>query len=147
MGLTGEGGPWFDYRVEVYPHHTDYAGVTWHGAYLMWMEEARVAYLRAAGVSFAELVGLGCDLPVVELSMRYHRSLGLGMVVLVKTRLNRRERVRLIWDQQIQSLDGHDVYVSAQVTLVAVDPVKKKVLRQLPSPVAKILAGLSTVLD
>ena len=25
---------WFDYPVTVYPHHTDYGGVVWHGTYL-----------------------------------------------------------------------------------------------------------------
>jgi hypothetical protein len=34
---TAEGNEsdgWFNYPVRVYPHHTDYAGVVWHGTYL-----------------------------------------------------------------------------------------------------------------
>ena len=36
---------WFEYPVRVQPHHTDYAGVVWHGAYIAWMEEARIRML------------------------------------------------------------------------------------------------------
>ena len=24
---------WFEYPIRAYPHHTDYAGIVWHGAY------------------------------------------------------------------------------------------------------------------
>ena len=64
---------WFEYVVRAQPHHTDYAGIVWHGSYLAWMEEARVECLRSIGIEFADLVALGCDLPVVELSIRYHQ--------------------------------------------------------------------------
>ena len=76
---------WFEYVVRVHPHHTDYAGIVWHGTYLSWMEEARVESLRSIGIEFAELVNLGCDLPVVELSLRYHEPVKLGMVCLLYT--------------------------------------------------------------
>lgn len=33
------------------------------------MEEARVECLNSIGMNFAELVALGCDLPVVDLSI------------------------------------------------------------------------------
>ncbi|HBY76317.1 MAG TPA: acyl-CoA thioesterase, partial [Cyanobacteria bacterium UBA11148] len=61
---------WFEYPVRVHPHHTDYAGVVWHGTYITWMEEARVECLRSIGIDYADLVALGCELPVVELSLR-----------------------------------------------------------------------------
>ena len=58
---------WFEYSLRVQPHHTDYAGVVWHGTYVSWLETARVECLRSMGIDFAELVKLGCELPVVEL--------------------------------------------------------------------------------
>ncbi|HBE33218.1 MAG TPA: acyl-CoA thioesterase, partial [Cyanobacteria bacterium UBA11368] len=123
---------WFEYPVRAQPHHTDYAGVVWHGSYIAWMEEARVECLRSIGIEFADLVALGCDLPVVELSVRYHRALRLGMTAVVRARMLEINGVRLNWDYQIQSLDGQELYVTAQVTLVAVDMEKGKIMRQLP---------------
>lgn len=131
--------PWFDYPVRVQPHHTDYAGSVWHGAYVNWMEEARVECLRSHGVNFSDLVELGCDLPVVELSIRYRRSLKMGMEALVRTRMQGRDGVRLNWMYNIQSLDQKDLYLTATVTLVPVDRARGKIMRQLPTVLEKTL--------
>ncbi len=123
---------WFEYPIRVYPHHTDYAGVVWHGSYIAWMEEARVECLRSIGIDIAELVALGCELPVVELAIRYHQAMTLGTEAILKTRMHERKGVRINWDQQIQSLTGHQLYMSAQVTLVAVDRKEGKIMKRLP---------------
>lgn len=122
----------FSYPIWVSPHHTDYAGIVWHGSYVAWLEEARVAYLRSRQIEFADLVSMGCDLPVVNLTMRYHRSLKMGMNAIVKVRFLPVQKVRLICDCQIQSLDGVELYVTAQVTLVPIDRTTGKILRQMP---------------
>lgn len=134
---------WFEYPVRAQPHHTDYAGIVWHGTYLTWMEEARVECLRSIGIEFADLVALGCDLPVVELSVRYHRSVQLGMSVLVRTRMSEVTGVRMNWDYKIISPDTQDLYLTAQVTLVALDREKGKIMRQLPPAVQDALAKIS----
>lgn len=136
---------WFQYPVRAQPHHTDYAGIVWHGSYIVWMEEARVECLRSIGIEFADLVALGCDLPVVELSVRYHRPIRLGMAAVVRTRMAEVSGVRINWDYQIQSPDGEDLYATAQATLVAVDLEKGKIMRQLPSAMETVLAKLTAV--
>ena len=130
---------WFDYPVRAFPHHTDYAGVVWHGTFLAWLEEARVECLRSMGVDFAELVALGCNLPVMELSIRYHQSIQMGMDAIVKTRIADMEGVRINCDSQIQSVDGDILFATSRVTLVAVDLAKGKIMRQLPSAVKDAL--------
>jgi acyl-CoA thioester hydrolase len=135
---------WFEYAVKVHPHHTDYAGVVWHGSYIAWMEEARVECLRSIGVDFADLVALGCDLPVVEMSIRYHQAARMGIAVVVRTRMAEMEGVRINWDYQIQSADGATLFLTARVTLVAVDLDKGKIMRQLPPRVKDALTKLAT---
>lgn len=134
---------WFEYPVRAQPHHTDYAGIVWHGTYIAWMEEARVECLRSIGIDFADLVALGCDLPVVELSVRYHRSIQLGMSAVVRARMLEMEGVRINWEYQIQSLDLQELYVTARVTLVAIDREQGKIMRQLPPAVKDALTKLS----
>lgn len=131
--LQAETEHWFEYPVIAQPHHTDYGGVVWHGTYLTWMESARVECLRSIGVDFAELVALGCDLPVVELSLKYHLPVKLGMKAIVKTRLNQTQGVRMHWDYKIQSPDTQKLFVSGRVTLVGIDREKGKIVRQLPA--------------
>ncbi|WP_334311681.1 acyl-CoA thioesterase [Kamptonema animale] len=86
-------------------------------------------------------------MPVVELSVRYHRAVQMGQTVAVRTRMSASEGVRLLWDYEIQSPDGKELYVSAQVTLVGVDREKGKILRQLPIAVKEALAKLTAHLS
>ena len=140
--IQAETEHWFEYPVIAQPHHTDYNGVVWHGTYLTWMESARLECLRSIGVDFAELVALGCDLPVVELSLKYHRPIHLGMKAIVKTRLNQTQGVKMNWDYKIQSPDTQELFVSGRVTLVGVDREKGKIVPQLPANLQDALGKL-----
>jgi acyl-CoA thioester hydrolase len=133
---------WFEYPIVVHPHHTDYGGIVWHGTYLTWMEEARVACLKSIGIDFADLVAMGCDLPVVDLSVRYRRALRMGEAAIVKTRTVDMEGVRIIWEYEIQSIDRSIIYLTGMVTLVAVDREKGKIMRQLPVTVKDALVKM-----
>ena len=93
---------WFSYPIRVQPHHTDYGGIVWHGTYITWLESARVEALAMVGIEFSDLVSMGVDLPVVDLSLRYHRSLRLGDRAVVYARLLPAKGVRLIWDYSIE---------------------------------------------
>ena len=143
--LQAQNQNWFEYPVKAQPHHTDYAGIVWHGTYLTWMEEARVEYLRSVGIEFADLVALGCDLPVVELSLRYHLPIRLGISAIVKTRLIETKGVRINWDYEIQSYDRQKLFVTGKVVLVGVDREKGKIMRQLPPVVRDALVRSITV--
>ncbi len=54
---------------------TDAMGVIHHGAYVTYLEEARVAWLRHRGHPYDEVRADGIDLAVVELYVRYRRAL------------------------------------------------------------------------
>ena len=144
-GLQAETEHWFEYTVKAQPHHTDYAGIVWHGTYLTWMETARVECLRSIGVDFAELVALGCDLPVVDLSLKYHKPVRLGTKAIVRTRLADTTGVRIRWDYEIKSVDYQELFVSGSVTLVGIDREKGKIIRQLPANLQSALVKIRQV--
>jgi acyl-CoA thioester hydrolase len=144
-GFDTEIEHWFEYTVKAQPHHTDYAGVVWHGTYLTWMETARVEYLRSIGVDFAELVALGCDLPVIDLSLKYHRPVHLGTEVIIRTRLTKTVGVRIHWDYEIKSVDYQELFVTGRVTLVGVDREKGKIIRQLPANLQNALVKIQQI--
>jgi len=127
------------YAVTVFPHHTDYAGVVWHGAYINWLEEARVVWLAEAGVSYADLVAEGIELPVIEMSVRYHRAARMGDRLQITAKSDR-QGVRLLWHYQIQRHE--ELCLTAQVTLVPVDMQKRKILRSLPQRLEMAIAKL-----
>lgn len=134
---------WFEYPVRVQPHHTDYSGVVWHGTYLTWIEAARVECLRSLGMEFGDFVKLGYDLPVIELSLRYHRAVRLGEEAIVKTRMDKITGVRLQWHYRIESPDTSQLYLTGQVTLVAIDIEKGRILRELPPAVRETFHKLA----
>lgn len=61
----------FAHQVRVRFAETDAMGVVHHGAYLPYLESARVEYLRSVGRPYAALREEGVELPVVELWVRY----------------------------------------------------------------------------
>ncbi|MEL7034365.1 MAG: thioesterase family protein [Cyanobacteria bacterium J06592_8] len=133
---------WFILPVRVFPHQTDYAGIVWHGTYITWMEELRVESLRLLGIEYRHLVALGCDLPVVDLTLRYHQSVKMGMTILVKGRLLPIKGVRLIWDYQLVSEDRQHLYVSGKITLVPLSRETGNILRFLPPQFQEALAKI-----
>ncbi|HEY9886790.1 MAG TPA: thioesterase family protein, partial [Candidatus Obscuribacterales bacterium] len=137
----------WEYPVRVQPHHTDYAGVVWHGTYVAWMEEARVEYLRSRDIDFAHWVACDVDLPVVELSLQYRQPLTLGQLAIVKTWPAPPQGVRLVWHCDIQNQATGATCVAGQVTLVPVSRSRGKVWRQLPAPVKADFARLYPAAD
>jgi acyl-CoA thioester hydrolase len=135
---------WFDYSLRVHPHHTDYAGVVWHGTYLTWLEEARIECLQSVGIAFADLVAMDCDLPVVGMQLRYHRAVRMGQQVVVRSRLARAEKVRIYFEQQVYTTDPEELCFSAQVELVPVNRDLGRVLRRLPPILQDALARLGS---
>ncbi|MEB3282880.1 MAG: thioesterase family protein [Lyngbya sp.] len=133
---------WFIWPVRVFPHHTDYAGIVWHGTYLTWMEELRVESLRLLGLDYHNLVALGCDLPVVELKLRYHQSVNMGMTILIKGQFLPIKGVRMVWEYQIVSEDSQQLYVSGQTTLVPLSRETGKIMRRLPPLLQEVLAKI-----
>lgn len=63
----------FTHRVRVRFAETDAMGVVHHGAYLPYLESARVEYLRSLGHPYAATRAEGIELPVIELAVRYLR--------------------------------------------------------------------------
>jgi acyl-CoA thioester hydrolase len=123
---------WFKHPVKALPYDTDYGGVVWHGAYLRWLEEARLKHLSSVGLSIEKLKSFGCELPIVQLSLHYHKPIFLETEAIVKTRIRENRGVRLIWDYRIESGDSKELFLTGETTLVVIDQEKRKVLRRQP---------------
>ncbi len=75
--------------LEVRYAETDQMGVVHHAVYVVWMEAARVEFLKRAGVPYHELERSGVRLPVVELGVTYRAAAAFGEVVEVSCELER----------------------------------------------------------
>ena len=133
-------------RRRVLPQHTDHAGVMWHGAYLAWLEEARVEALAAAGLAYSDLSARGLELPVVSLAIDYRQALLHGDAVELLSEVLPRQGVKLPWRSRFIGPTGV-VAAEARVELVLVDlsggPDQRRLLRRLPEDLAAAVEALT----
>jgi acyl-CoA thioester hydrolase len=138
-------------RRRVLPQHTDHAGVMWHGAYVAWLEEARVEALAGAGLAYRDLAARGLELPVVRLRIDYRRELRHGDLVRLTSRVLPRQGVRLPWRSRFITADGNPA-AEAWVELVPVgrsgNGGESRILRRLPQDldqaIRRLVAGPSS---
>jgi acyl-CoA thioester hydrolase len=129
----------------VLPQHTDHAGVMWHGAYLAWLEEARVEALATVGLAYSVLSARGLELLVVHLAITYQAPLLHGEWVEVRSLVLPRRGLRLPWRSWFVG-PGNTVAAQALVELVLVDfsagADRRRPLRHPPADLAVALNAL-----
>ena len=110
------------------PQHTDHAKVMWHGAYIAWLEEARVEALAESGLEYAVMTELGVEMPVVSLRIDYCRALMHGDLVILESRSLERQGVR--WPWSCRFLREDELMAEAFVELVMMR--RGRLLRRAP---------------
>lgn len=80
----------FTHRIRVRFAETDAMGIVHHSRYLLYLEEARVAYLRHLGRPYTEMRAEGIDHAVLECALQYRKPLAFDdeidvHLVLAKT--------------------------------------------------------------
>lgn len=136
--------PWRLQR-RVLPQHTDHAGVVWHGAYVAWLEEARVEALAAVGLAYSDLSARGLELPVISLAIDYRQALVHGDQVEILSWALPRQGLKLPWCSQLLDARGR-LAAEARVELVLVamgeaDGVRR-LQRRLPADLERAVEAL-----
>lgn len=136
----------FEYPIRVYPNHTDYGGIVWHGAYVAWLEEARVEVLRQMGLPFEQLVEADVNLVVADMALTYRRPLQMGMDAVVLLSPAPPKGIRLPWEYELRSPDFETLFLTATVTLA---PVTKtgRLHRRLPEVVTDLYTKIEQKLS
>ncbi len=134
--------PWVLRKI-VLPQHTDHAGVMWHGAYLHWLEEARVDALSKVGISYADISEIGYEMPVVNLNIKYINALKHGDEVILKSWLLDNIGAKFPWKTTF-SKDNGKTSAEAIVSLVLLQRVEAgtRLLRKSPEHISKALNRL-----
>ena len=70
--------------VRVNYSEVDQMGVVYHARYVVWLDMARTEHLRAAGMSYRELEGMGFRLVVGDLAVRYRQPARYDDVVRIR---------------------------------------------------------------
>ncbi len=82
-------------EVDVRFQEVDPLQVVWHGHYVTYFEDARVAFGRRYGISYEQLRAAGLAAPIVRLECDYLAPARFGDVLVISVRLYRRESAKL----------------------------------------------------
>jgi acyl-CoA thioester hydrolase len=99
---------------------TDKMGVVYHANYLIYLEIARVEWLRNQGINYKELEDSGIALPVVNINIDYKKSAIYDDLLTIKTSLTYYKGLKVIFESKIYNQE-EKLLTEAQVTLVFVN--------------------------
>ena len=119
-------------EIRVLYADTDSYGVVWHGAYTKWFEAARVGVVESLGFDIGELETSGVLFPVVEMNIRYKSSAKMYERIIIKTRVVEVKPLSVKFEHNVYEKDTNTLHVSANVTIVAINPQTGKLYRRMP---------------
>ncbi|MBQ7450246.1 acyl-CoA thioesterase [bacterium] len=119
-------------EVKVYYHDTDAYGITWHGNYLKWYEEARCEMCEQLGLPLNIIAEKdGIVFPLVNVNLRYKTPAKLYDELIIETTVKEFSRAKLVFEQIIKEKESQTICNMAEITAVAVD-MNGKLIRKLP---------------
>jgi acyl-CoA thioester hydrolase len=133
--------PHNDVEFRVRYAETDQMGVVYHANYLVWCEVGRTDFIRARGMSYADIERAGIGLAVSELTARFHGAARYDDLVRIRTTLAEIRSRGITFDYVITNATSGDRLVTARTALVSIDAAGKLVampreVRTLFEPVA-----------
>ncbi len=107
------------HTIRVRYGESDQMGVANHAAYVTWLEECRIELLRGLGAGYRELEERGVMMPVIELNVRYRRSLRFDDLATCETTAEVKGPSRVVFRTVVKH--GDIVCAQAEVTVASVD--------------------------
>jgi acyl-CoA thioester hydrolase len=111
----------YDVEFRVRYAETDQMGVVYHANYLVWCEVGRTDFIRARGMSYAELERSGVGLAVSELTARFHAAARYDDAIRVRTTLAEVRSRGITFDYLITDVASGRRLVTARTALVSID--------------------------
>lgn len=120
LNLFKDGAFFTSFRV--YYEDTDAAGVVYYANYLKFAERARTDALRACGINQSEwLKNEGLGFVVSKVIVDYKSPASLDDTIIVETRLQKFERVRMSMTQHIWREEQLLVAMTVEIAMVNAD--------------------------
>ena len=110
----------FTHTIRVRFAETDAMGIVHHAAYLPYLEEARVEYLRSIDRPYTTLRNEGVDLAVIEAYVRYFHALKFDDLVTVHVVMSSATRATLQMSYVLSA--GERIVATAVTAHACVDP-------------------------
>lgn len=135
--------PTYDHRVRVRYAETDQMGVVHHANYVLYLEEARTAWMNALGVPYGQLERQGVGLAVRKVDLRYRESALYEDDLIVRTCLERLRGASVVFGYEVLRERDGALLVRGSTDLACIDLTGTRGPRALPEQVRAVMAGVS----
>lgn len=108
-------------QFEIRFSEVDMMNVVWHGAYPLYLEDAREAFGAKYGLSYHRYIEENIFVPIVEMKMNYRRPLRFGMKPVIKITYRPTDAAKIIFDYEIFDKETNEVYLTAHSVQVFMD--------------------------
>ena len=102
-------------------NEVDMMGVVWHGAYPVYLEDAREAFGAKYGLSYHRYIAEKVAAPVVEMNLHYKRALRYGMNPVVRITYRPTDAAKILFDYEIFDAADGAVCLTARTVQVFTD--------------------------
>ena len=116
------------YLRKVHYYETDKMGIVHHSNYIRWFEEARLAYMKRSGISYAEMEKQGVMIPVVSVSGTFRVAIKFDQTVEIDAWLSVFNGVRMTFQYEVYSEGGGRLLACGQSEHCFIDEQSRKPL-------------------
>lgn len=117
---------------------TDKMGYVYYGTYAQYFEVGRVETLRSLGLSYRRMEEEGVMLPVLDLSVNYHKPAFYDDLLTIRTTITELPSARIRFLYEVRNEAG-TLLTEATTTLVFIDRATNRP-RRAPATLLEVLA-------
>ncbi|MBR5865311.1 MAG: acyl-CoA thioesterase [Alistipes sp.] len=118
----------FETKIRVEYHHTDQMGVVHHSNYVKFFEVARTEWLRASGLTYAEMERRGVMMPIVDVAVKYRNPALYDELISVTAFVDEAPKARMVFRYEVRGEDGREI-ASGSTTLGFIDKETRRPMR------------------
>ena len=118
----------FETKIRVEYHHTDQMGIVHHSNYVKFFEVARTEWLRASGLTYAEMERRGVMMPIVDVAVKYRNPALYDELISVTAYVDELPMARMTFRYEVRGEDGRDI-ASGSTTLGFIDKETRRPVR------------------
>lgn len=99
----------FETKIRVEYHHTDQMGIVHHSNYVKFFEVARTEWLRAIGLTYAEMERRGVMMPIVDVAVKYRNPAVYDELISVTAFVDELPMARMSFRYEVCGEDGREI--------------------------------------
>lgn len=107
-------------KIRVEYHHTDQMGIVHHSNYVKFFEVARTEWLRAIGLTYAEMERRGVMMPIVDVAVKYRNPAVYDELISVTAFVDELPMARMSFRYEVRGEDGREI-ATGSTTLGFID--------------------------